>query len=356
MADKKNTLSQEFDRIQGKIETLFRPIYDPIDEFFFKLVAEFQKAGVDFLEVNQGKKSAIAKHSNYYEYPERRYAVTVNDKNKVKFYELEYSNSEAGDSPTAKEISQKEFEDLTIPTYLKPNPLMSKEDQEQDKTPDEADYPEGTKKKEDKDAINKEKPTEHPEIKKKTVEYGDTLSPKNKKEKVDEAVKPSFAVGLDRAKRPAANQGHTVVTPDTYTGTVGNLGPMEESEDLSGGYQGYQIKSNPEGWYIEDAGGTPVPNASGIINSAVAKAWVDALIASGKSSHDYLKKRETIARTSATPTPGLTDGRPGDYPNDDMSEDRASKFAKDKQGISITADQRKAQELRKKKDAKKKGK
>lgn len=336
MADKKNTLSQEFDRIQGKIETLFRPIYDPIDEFFFKLVAEFQKAGVDFLEINQGKKSAIAKHMNYYEYPERRYAVTVNDKNKVKFYELEYSNSEAPGSPTAKEISQKEFEDLTIPTYLKPNPLMSKEDQEQDKTPDEADYPEGTKKKDDKESITKEKPTEHPEIKKKNVEYGDTLSPKNKKGKVDEAVKPSFAVGLDRTKRPAADQGHTIDTPETYTGTVGNLGPMEKIEN-----------------------GDKKPTICSKCGNKLGQKYVmKSIVDVGRPTTTQslcpsCNKADESLRTSAVPAPGLTDGRPGDeVPG--MYEDRASQFVKDKQGISITKDQRKSQELRKNKDAKKK--
>ena len=154
MADKKDTLTVEFERLQGKINTLFKPIYDPIDEFFFELVAKFQKAGVDFLEVNNVKKTAIAKHSNYYEYPERRYAVVVNDKNKVKFYELEFSNSDVDKS--AKEIAQKEFEDLTISTYLKPNPLQTKEDQEEDKDPEQPDE-EGSKKKEDKDSINKDK-------------------------------------------------------------------------------------------------------------------------------------------------------------------------------------------------------
>jgi len=344
MADKKNTLSQEFDRIQGKIETLFRPIYDPIDEFFFKLVAEFQKAGVDFLEINQGKKSAIAKHMNYYEYPERRYAVTVNDKNKVKFYELEYSNSEAPGSPTAKEISQKEFEDLTIPTYLKPNPLMSKEDQEQDKTPDEADYPEGTKKKDDKDAITKEKPTDHPEIKKKNVEYGDTLSPKNKKGKVDEAVKPSFAVGLDRTKRPAADQGHTIDTPETYTGTVGNLGPMGEKKEAEGTKYGLNIAGSSGATYFKTRAERDKV-VKQLKNRVTHSTWSET--ADGK------KVEEEISRDSSIPAPGLTDGRPGDEV-EGMYEDRASQFVKDKQGISITKDQRKSQELRKKKDAKKK--
>jgi len=216
MADKKDTLTVEFERLQGKINTLFKPIYDPIDEFFFELVAKFQKAGVDFLEVNNVKKTAIAKHSNYYEYPERRYAVVVNDKNKVKFYELEFSNSDVDKS--AKEIAQKEFEDLTISTYLKPNPLQSKEDQEEDKDPGQPEE-EGSKKKEDKDSINKDKPTDHPEIKKDTVEYGETLAPKSK---LNEKIKKA----LEEA---------TFNTPEDsmpYTGSVGNVGPLEAKKKL----------------------------------------------------------------------------------------------------------------------------
>jgi len=309
MADKKNTLSQEFDRIQGKIDTLFRPIYDPIDEFFFKLVGEFQKAGVDFLEINHGKKSAIAKHSNYYEYPERRYAVTVNDNNKVKFYELEFSNNEAGSSP-AKEIPQKEFEDLTIPTYLKPNPLMSKEDQEQDKTPDEANYPEGSKKKDDKDAITKENPKDHPEIKKKNVNYGDTLAPKNKIKEMNEEAQTS------------------------YTGTVGNLGPMEGFNTTGYDWMNKIPRRTVE--MIEDK----------VKNGLISREDADEILSS-------IAKSEGTKKTSAVPAPGLTDGRPGDEV-EGMYEDRASQFVKDKQGISITKDQRKGQELRKKKDAKKK--
>jgi len=228
MAEKKDTLAVEFERLQGKINTLFKPIYDPIDEFFFELVAKFQKAGVDFLEVNNVKRSAIAKHSNYYEYPERRYAVVVNDKNKVKFYELQYANSDVDNS--AKEISQKEFEDLTISTYLKPNPLQTKEDQEEDKEPTQPEE-EGSKKKEDKDSINKDKPKDHPEIKKGTVEYGDTLAPKSK---LNEKIRKAIAEATDKPINIDGTKLYNPTETQGYTGNEANLGPLEGKKTLPG--------------------------------------------------------------------------------------------------------------------------
>jgi hypothetical protein len=181
MAEKDN-MAKNFDNLQNKITTLFRPIFDPIDEFFIKLIGEFQKAGVDFLEINNFKKTAIAKHSNYYEYPERRYAIVVNENNKVKFYELEFKSNDI--DKNAKEVAQQEFEQMTIPTYLKPNPLQTKEDSEEDKKPTQPDE-EGTKEKKDKDALSQVTPEE-----KKLLNFGDTSSPKVKesKERVNEEL------------------------------------------------------------------------------------------------------------------------------------------------------------------------
>jgi hypothetical protein len=203
-----DTMAKEFDSLQNKITNLFRPIFDPMDEFFIELISKFKIAGVDFLEVNNFKKTAIAKHSNYYEYPERRYAVVVNDKNKVKFYELEFKSDDVDNK--AKEVSQQEFEQLTIPTYLKPNPLLSKEDSEEDKEPEQSDT-EGTKVKKDKEALSQV--DEEP---KKMLNYGETSSPKIKED-------------LDKNE---ATEKPIIDASDTqgYTGNEGNLGPLESDD------------------------------------------------------------------------------------------------------------------------------
>ena len=60
---------------------------------FEQLISKFKIAGVDFIEVNQIRKFAIAKHENYIQYPERRYAIVQDEKGKVKFYEINFPYS-----------------------------------------------------------------------------------------------------------------------------------------------------------------------------------------------------------------------------------------------------------------------
>ena len=90
---------------------------------FEQLISKFKIAGVDFIEVNQIRKFAIAKHENYIQYPERRYAIVQDEKGKVKFYEINYTT---GDFDHAEEINQAEFENFGIPTYLKDNDVTKK--------------------------------------------------------------------------------------------------------------------------------------------------------------------------------------------------------------------------------------
>jgi hypothetical protein len=75
------------------------------------MMLDFLTSVRDYLEIedlSQDFFRLLAKHCNYYEYPETRYAVTVSDKNKVKFYELEFKSADIDNN--AKEISQQEFE------------------------------------------------------------------------------------------------------------------------------------------------------------------------------------------------------------------------------------------------------
>lgn len=176
---KTNTLADKFDSIQKAIEKIFKAdkaIFTEYDEDFLSLISKFKMAGVDFLEVDPTRKTAIAKHENFYEYPEIRYSIVQDDKGKVKFYRLQFTTDDK--DKQAEEITQVEFENNAIPTYLKPNDLMSKEDQEEDREPKNPyEDSEGTKVKKDAKDLAQD------DSEKKVIDQGSAeSSPKIKKE------------------------------------------------------------------------------------------------------------------------------------------------------------------------------
>ena len=176
---KTDTLADKFDSIQKAVDKIFKAdkaIYTAYDEDFLGLIDKFRMAGVDFLEIDPVRKTAIAKHENYYEYPEIRYSIVQDDKGKVKFYKLLFTTDDK--NKKAEEITQVDFEDNAISTYLKPNDLMSKEDAEEDREPEDAyEDSEGSKIKKDEKSLAQD------DSEKKVIDQGSAeSSPKIKTE------------------------------------------------------------------------------------------------------------------------------------------------------------------------------
>jgi len=184
MADKK-ILEKEFERLYKDVDKLFKPVYDEIQEKFIDAIADLQKKGVSIIDVNNVTQRAFAQPNNYSDNPEMRVLID-GSKGKLKFYRLEHSrdaNLDLTDGET--ELNADEFEAFCIPTYTHKNPLMDPKDAKEDFEPTQTDV-EGSKAgpKKDMSVKKDEKPVgpdkDHPEVKKTTVEYGDTSSPKNK--------------------------------------------------------------------------------------------------------------------------------------------------------------------------------
>jgi len=181
----KMALQKEFERLYGDVDKLFKPVYDAPGEKFMEAIAELQKKGVSIIDVNNVTQRAYAQPNNYSDNSEMRVLI-VGSGAKLKFYRIEHSRDADMDlSDGEQKLSQEEFEKLCIPTYSQPNPLLDKESTKLDYNPKQEDV-EGSKAGPRKDmSVKKDgkavgvKP-DHPEIKKKTVEYGDTSSPKNK--------------------------------------------------------------------------------------------------------------------------------------------------------------------------------
>lgn len=163
----KNTLADEFDKIQDKIDNLFKNekvLWDADDDDWIELISNFRKAGVDFLEIDNKRKTAIAKPENFYQYPSARFAISQDDKGKVKFYKLLFRVEDS--DKKAAEITQVEFEENTIPDLIKANDLLGKKDNEKDVDPEEIyDEPKDPKTKDmesgkDEDKMSEEDGTE----------------------------------------------------------------------------------------------------------------------------------------------------------------------------------------------------
>lgn len=132
----KDTLADKFDAIQDKIDNLFKnekALWNPVDDSWIDLISKFKMAGIDFLEVDNNRLKAIAKPSHFYQYPAMRFAITQDDKGKVKFYKLSFRVEDQ--DKEAEEISQKDFEENCIPEIIKQNDLLGKEDNEEDLNP-----------------------------------------------------------------------------------------------------------------------------------------------------------------------------------------------------------------------------
>ena len=132
----KDTLADKFDSIQDKIDNLFKnekALWEPNDDDWINLIAQFRKAGVDFLEIDDKRKTAIAKPEDFYQYPSARFAISQCDKGKVKFYKLSFRVEDS--DKKAAEITQVEFEENCIPSLIKSNDLLSKEDNDEDRNP-----------------------------------------------------------------------------------------------------------------------------------------------------------------------------------------------------------------------------
>ena len=200
---KKDTLQKEFERLGKDVEKLFKPLYDQPEEKFMEAIAELQKKGVSIVDVNNVTQRAFAQPNNYSDNPEMRVLI-VGDGKTLKYYRLEHSRDADLDlSDGENKLTQDEFEKLCIPTYTQPNPLMDPKDTKEDYEPTEEEV-EGSKAGPDKKMSVKkdEKPLglkpDHPEVKKGTVEYGETLAPKNKI-KDDAGLKESFVSRIKEA-------------------------------------------------------------------------------------------------------------------------------------------------------------
>lgn len=290
--EKKMVLQKEFERLYDKVEDLFKPVYDQPEEKFEEAIANLQKKGVSIIDVNNVTKRAFAQPNNYSDNPEMRVLIVGGDGKGLKYYRLDHARDADMDlSDGEQKLTEEEFEKLCIPTYTQPNPLMTKEDTKEDYEPKQEEV-EGSKAGPDKKMSVKkdEKPLglspDHPEVKKTTVEYGDTSSPKNKIKDDAGKVNESFTSKMKKAIDECSQC---------------NCMSEKKTEDLSGGYKGYQIKKHADenAYYIEDAGGTPVRGPMGgsachIPYQSIAKAWVDALVDAGESAHDYLNKKDDV--------------------------------------------------------------
>ena len=223
------SLSAEFDKLNKQVDDIFsKPVpYEDLDDpAFIDLVSKFREAGVDFLEINNQRLFAIAKHENFYEYPERRYALVQEPKGRVRFYELLFSNTDM--KSNAREISQSEFEEFTIPTYLKDNDVSNKYNKfpreledyntpKQDKAKNKTKFGETGKEESDKDT---QKPADD------TVkEPNEVVTAENKKY----TALQSYCLFNEEAVTQSAIG--KIVSAPPYTGSVGNVGPMEEEDE-----------------------------------------------------------------------------------------------------------------------------
>ena len=197
------TLQAEFEKLYKGVDKLFRPIYDEQNEKFQEAIADLQKKGVSIIDVNNVNQRAFAQPNNFSDNPEMRVLI-VGDGGKLKFYRLEHSRDADLDlSDGENKLTAEEFEKLCIPTYTQPNPLMDPKDTKEDYSPTEEEV-EGSKAgpKKDMSVKKDEKPLglkpDHPEVKKGTVEYGETLAPKNKI-KDDAGLKESFVARIKGA-------------------------------------------------------------------------------------------------------------------------------------------------------------
>ena len=185
MADKKMVLQKEFERLYGDVDKLFKPVYDEQNDKFQEAIADLQKKGVSLIDINNVNQRAFAQPNNFSDNPEMRVLI-VGDGKTLKYYRLEHSRDADLDlSDGENKLTQDEFEKLCIPTYTQPNPLMDKESTKLDYEPAEEEVKGSKAGPSKKMSVKKdEKPLglkpDHPEVKKKTVQYGDTSSPKNK--------------------------------------------------------------------------------------------------------------------------------------------------------------------------------
>jgi hypothetical protein len=196
MANKKDTLNKEFERLYDDVDGLFKPIWDSPQEKFMEAIADLQKKGVAIIDINNVNQVAYAQPNNYSITPNRRVAIIGGKGKALKYYQLEHPTAsiESADLPHAdgvQELTVDQFEEMCIPSYTKPNPLQDPKDTKEDYEPTQEDV-EGSKPGPDKKMSVKkdEKPLglkpDHPEVKSKTVEYGDTSSPKNKIKEISE--------------------------------------------------------------------------------------------------------------------------------------------------------------------------
>jgi hypothetical protein len=218
------SLNDKFNEIQKKVEKSFDKNagavdYDKLtDPSFLKLVDKFRIEGVDFLEIDGLKKTAITKPENQVDYPERRYALIQEKGGRVRFYELLY-HQQPSDSE-AKEISQKEFEDRTIPQQIKRNV----EQEEQFGLTRELEDYNSEKRKKQKDTFGDIK------LATKDTEDASKLEPEEHlweaKSKKKAKIAEAFETQLQRTFEDADPQDD-----NGYTGSVGNVGPVGLDED-----------------------------------------------------------------------------------------------------------------------------
>ena len=197
-------LQKEFERLYKDVDKLFKPVYDEPAEKFQEAIADLQKKGVSIIDVNNVSQRAFAQPNNFSDNPEMRVLIVGGKGKGLKYYRLDHSRDADLDlSDGEQELAVEEFEKLCIPTYTQPNPLMDPKDAKEDYSPTQEEV-EGSKAGPDKKMSVKkdEKPLglkpDHPEVKKKTVEYGDTSSPKNKI-KDDAGLKESFVSRIKEA-------------------------------------------------------------------------------------------------------------------------------------------------------------
>jgi len=217
-------VEKKYDKFNDEIRNAFGEDY--VDSFktltdldFEQLIAKFKIAGVDFLEVNNLRKYALAKHENYIQYPERRYAIVQDEKGKVRFYEINFTT---GDFNHAEEINQAEFENFSIPTYLKDNDV--------------------TKSGVGKDAFPRELSDYNTKEKEKQKLDHDPLDKQMKKIKADEDDNETTKKNADDIEVPKAvthlyeedsevSKKIGKIFESGYTGSVGNIGSPSDLEE-----------------------------------------------------------------------------------------------------------------------------